>query len=130
MEPNHELRAAVAAHPGWQVVTIKHVLQSDGFQCGPWTHVALDLFVSYFKQGHFGGFGETIASHAELRPLNLIEVRGRLAMTTARAINNAFVLAVRTGCGGSSARRMQRALFPSSPYCIGMSPQALGPWPP
>jgi len=95
MEESHALRAVVAANAGWRVVSIPHRLQSDGYQCGPWSHVALKLFAAYFKAGIFEGFSESFAKHAELRPLDLVTERGRGAVDRAKGINSAFIKGVR-----------------------------------
>ena len=81
--------------PGWSVVSIRHKLQSDGFQCAPWTHVALELFAAYFKAGTFGGFGDSFAKHDKLRPLDLVTSSSRGAKASATAINSAFIQGVR-----------------------------------
>jgi len=95
MEESHALRAVEAANAGWRVVSIPHRLQSDGYQCGPWSHVALKLFAAYFKAGICEGFSESFAKHAELRPLDLVTERGRGAVDRAKGINSAFIKGVR-----------------------------------
>ena len=95
LEAGHALRTAVMAYKGWRLVPILHQLQSDNFQCAPWTHMALRLFVAYFQAGEFGGFDESFAKHDKLRPLNLLEERSRQATQRATAVNSAFIQGVR-----------------------------------
>ena len=94
LPPSHALADGLSAHEGWAVESILYTLQSDSHQCGPWSHSALEMFVQYFRDGAFGGFGNVFVQHERLRPLNLAD-RGRTASAAAEAVNTAFVVAVR-----------------------------------
>ena len=117
----------MAQRQGWAVVSIPHKLQSDGFQCAPWTHVALKLFAAYFKAGAFSGFGDSFAKHDKLRPLELV-AESRREQTRAKAINNAFIQGVRDelrrelrkadGAGSLSFRPEARVEAPASPRTL------------
>ena len=91
------MRSAMVRHPGWSIECIPHQLQDtdDGWNCGPWSHAAFEIFVEYFRAGRFDGLADEFARKAELRPLNLIERRGRTAEKAAIAVNRAFVSEVR-----------------------------------
>jgi hypothetical protein len=41
----HFIRVALACHPSWTLQCLPDELQSDGFQCGVWSYVALRLFI-------------------------------------------------------------------------------------
>ena len=86
-------RSAVAAHRGWTLVEVGHTLQQDGFQCAPWSHIGLQLFVEYFRAGKFDGFAKCFAEHPQLRPVNLAS--GERAKARAKAINDGFVANLR-----------------------------------
>ena len=90
LDDDHPLRKAMAdaVRSGWKVVSILHQLQSDSHQCGPWSHVALELFASYFKAGEFCGFGASFSSHEKLRPLST-------SCGQAEAINSSYIQCVR-----------------------------------
>ena len=91
---SHALVEALSAYDRWTVKSIPHVLQTDDYQCGVWSHTALELFVGYFEEGIFCGFASAFVEHETLRPLDRVS-RGRTAMVAAEAINTAFIVAVR-----------------------------------
>ena len=88
LDDDHALHAALREFSGWSLVPIPTALQTDGWNCGPWSHAALELFVSYFKLGVFDGFDRFLASRPELRPLEGLRASKLRAAT---AINKAFV---------------------------------------
>ena len=52
---------------GWELVCIPLKLQLDGWNCGPWSHAALELFVRYFKEGaSYGDVKPYVAADFEL----------------------------------------------------------------
>jgi hypothetical protein len=69
--------------------------EDDEWNCGQWSHAALELFVTYFKAGKFDGFGQMLGATDGLQPLNLIKQRGRSVTKAAVAVNRAYVGAVR-----------------------------------
>ena len=86
------LRSATTS-TGWTFVTVSHCLQcplTDSYQCGPWSHVAVELFIAYFRKGAFDGFGRYFLELG-LRPLN----SAGLEMTPARMANAAYIAAKR-----------------------------------
>ena len=98
LEAGHALRIALARYPDWKVVSIPHHLQRDLWNCGPWSHVGLEIFVEYFKAGQFDGLAEAFTSKPELKPLNLIPGRGiraEQALSAASVANLAYVHEVR-----------------------------------
>ena len=74
---DHPLRAALAAHVGWELVCIPLELQLDGWNCGPWSHAALELFVRYFEQGASGGFEAFFNANAAVRAVNGLQPRSQ-----------------------------------------------------
>jgi hypothetical protein len=89
---DHPLRAALRQHVGWSLVCISTCFQSDGWNCGPWSHDTLEQFVSYFKTGSFDGFDKFLTARSELRALEKLRGKG---LRTASAINKAYVSHVR-----------------------------------
>ena len=86
------LRSKTAAH-GWTFITISHCLQcpvTDSYQCGPWSHVAVELFIAYFRKGDFDGFGRYFLELG-LRPLN----SAGLEQNPTRVANAAYIAAKR-----------------------------------
>ena len=79
---------------GWELVCIPLELQLDGWNCGPWSHAALELFVRYFEQGASGGFEAFFNANAAVRAVNGLQPRSQ-AYRQAAAINAAYVGQVR-----------------------------------
>lgn len=90
---------------GWKIISIPHQLQSDQHQCGPWSHVALELFIEYFRKGKFDGFADCFTRHRLIRPLNLVAGTrsNQWRFREPQAANTAFICGVR-----DEMRRMLR----------------------
>ena len=89
-----EVRVAVhKLRGGWKLVEIACELQSDGYQCAPWTHIGLGLFIEYFRAGEFDGFAKCFATHPTLRPLDT--ELSAAARRRAKAVNDSYVANMR-----------------------------------
>ena len=89
----------------WKIVSVDAELQTDDFQCGPWAHTGLELFIAYFRKGKFDGFAKCFAEQKLMRPLNLVGGTGSIfwRYRNPKAANTAFICGVR-----DEMRRMLR----------------------
>ena len=98
LERDHAIRSAMNEHApdGWRIESIDAKLQSDGHNCGPWSHAALELFAQYFKAGDFSaGFTKVLKGTPGLQPLNGLRATSR-ACAAAEAVNTVYVQNVRS----------------------------------
>ena len=93
LDSDHPLEAALKSRPGWTLYSIRAELQTDDYQCGVWSHAALELFVKYFIQGSFDGFASAFYQ-PPLKPLDDIS-GNRSAMRNAAAANASYIADVR-----------------------------------